>query len=481
MTVRILRDVEEALSREVRRITFHDDRSLSHTVLKDTFDPVTGEVVSVPIEPTFYDSSADTRNIQYPHFFIKLLRTKEDRTTGRVEPQYGKSISLPIATAPRAYEVLIYSSDGLVPAAGNVLNTGLFNIRKVQPGHLLRLLSGNNIGTYKVATVVPSGVGNHTITVDPVLVSNLPALAFDTVSRVVTFLTNQDFNTIAAGDNFVDSTATSWPITAVNSALNQITIGGVGSPSLLLGGNISRPGNIFLNSDLSLIKFTIMDPTKPKTSVGGCASTAANVGVDPSIPLDLYYMIRIDSKERATHIDIAQRMWEEFNPPRTALPVIVRSKLSNEQLLISDVASGGSNVLQVQDNSDYNVGEKVFIFDDFVPTKEVDGRGFQSVFEAQILSKTGTNQITVSQTVPDTFKAENNVKVVSNATYYLYMFHFVDHVTRDVEAAQYWCHEFTFWIQVWVDRQGEPVEFDGVIQHIGISGEDMNGNVIIEC
>src|SRR5712672_2028089 len=106
MSRRIFRDIEEALSREVRRITFHNYRTLDEIVLQDTFDPFTGEVVSSPIQPNFYDSSADTNAIQYPHFFVKLLKSREDRFTGRVIPEYGRWISTPIATSPKAFQIV---------------------------------------------------------------------------------------------------------------------------------------------------------------------------------------------------------------------------------------------------------------------------------------------------------------------------------------------------------------------------------------
>jgi hypothetical protein len=481
MSVRILRDIEEAIDREVRRITFHDDRTIDFRVLKDTFDPITGENVVLPLEANYYDSSADTRQIQYPHIFVKLLKMKEDLTSGRVVPQYGNNISVAVSTAPRAFEQILYTSDGLISAPGNTIGTGIFKIKKVLPGYLLRVLSGNNIGTYKIATVVPSNLGNHVITVAPELVENLSALGFVESSRTVTFLTAVDLNTVKIGDVFTDSLNNDWNIIAVDPERSSIVIDGTSDPDLLEGGKISRVGDVFQQADLSLLKFSVMDPTKPITTSGGCAATSASTTVSPSIPIDLYYLVRIDSKERATHIDIANRMWEEFNPPRTALPTIVRSKLSADQKIIEDIASGGSNTVKVEDNSNYNIGDPVFVFDELTPTKKENGQGFQDVFTAQVISKTGTDTLVLSKTIPDTFLVENAARVVSNATYYLHMFHFMDHVTKDVEGAQYWSHEFTFWIQVFIDRQGTPVEQDGVIQKIEISGDDIDGNVIFEC
>lgn len=479
MSRRILRDIEEAISREVRRITFHNERTLDFTVLEDTYDPITGENVPTPIEANYYDSSADTNHIQYPHFFVKLLRMKEDLTTGRVIPEYGKEFSIAITTSPKAYQQVLYTSDGLITAAGNVIGTGIFKIRTVLPGYLLRILSGNNKGTYKIATVTPSSVGAHTITLSPDLATSLPAAGFVSATRVVTFLEAVDLNTVKVGDTFTDAGLVVWNITALDPDHASITINGSGAPNLLTGGKISRIGNVLQLADLGLVKFSVMDPTKPVTSTGNCGNGTATFAVNPSIPVDIYYLVRIDSKERASHIDVATRMWEEFNPPRTALPTIIRKRNSAEQLLTVD--STGSPTISVADNVNFNVGDTVFIFDDFTPTKDFHGDGFEDVFTAKVISKSGTGLLTLSKPVPDTFLVTNTTKIVSNAEYRLHMFNFVDHVTKDVEGAQYWSHEFTFWIQAFIDRQGEPTLQDGVIQKIEISGDDIDGNPIYEC
>ena len=115
------------------------------------------------------------------------------------------------------------------------------------------------------------------------------------------------------------------------------------------------------------------------------------------------------------------------------------------------------------------------------PTKNTNGDGFQDPFEAKILNKISSTEIELDKTVPDTFTINDNTKIVSNATSDLYFFHFVDHTTKDNEAAQYWSHEFTFWVQVWVDRLGIPEATSGTIQNVSTSLEDSDGNVIIEC
>lgn len=488
MTIRIFRDVEEAISREIRRINFFEQRSVSHSVLKEMFDPMTGEIVSMPIEPDFYDSSADTRAIHYPHFFVRLMRIREDRESGRVIPQYGNSAVCSINTSPKAYEVVLYQSDGVIALPGNTLTTTALKIRKIQPGFLIRLLNGENVGTYIVDSISPQANGNHIVTVSSTLIDNIPEILFNADTRIINFTKPQDLNTLKVGDVFTDSDGTSFNITAINIPENSLEIDGVAIPVLDEGSNVNRIGDVFENADPQLVSFIVMDPSKPILAPGGGEVYSATSTSNPSVPLDLFYLVRIDSNERDDHIDVANRMWEEFNPPRTGLPTIVRTKASAEQLITLDIPTGGSNVVNVEDNSGFNVNDPIFIFNDLVPTKDEHGQGFQEVFSAKVTGLIGTDQISLDTLVPDTFKATDSTKIVSNAQYWIYMFHLEDHVTRDVEGAQYWVHEFTFWVQVWIDRQGLPIINDpanggGVVQHIGLQGNGvlLDGPTLIEC
>lgn len=481
MSRRIFSDVEEAISREVRRITFHNYRTIDKVVLQDTFDPFTGELVANPVEANFYDSSADTNLIQYPHFFVRLLRTREDIYTKRVIPQYGRWISTQVSTSPKAYEIIVSGSDGIITTPGNEITTSLFQIRKVQAGYLIRLLSGNNKGTYIVDSITVNNSGNHSIFVSSNLSINLPSSLFIAGTREVIFEEPVDLNTIEIGDIYTDASLATFNITAIDIENNSITIDGVATPDLNSGSKISRSGNIFQNSDLTTVRFLIMDPTKPVQALnlyGSEDSNSQRKGASPQIPIDAYYLVRIDSKERQTHVEILNRIWEEFNPPRTGLPTIVRSSLSAEQLLTADITSGGSQTVNVGDNSDFNINDPVFIFNDLMPSKDIDGT-FERPFESKIIDKISTTQIVLQDTVPDTFKVSEGSKIVSNCEFILHMFHFVDHMTKDVEAAQYWVHEFTFWVQIWIDRLEEPKEYS-VITDIATPIEDIESNIIID-
>jgi hypothetical protein len=463
MSVTIFKDIEESLSREVRRITTHSARTVDRTVLKETYDPLSGELVQVPIEAEYYDSSADAGGVEYPHFFIRLMKSREDRFSGRIVPEYGKWIVTPVKYSPKAYQIVL-SGSALVPVVGNEITTTAFQIRKVQVGYLIRLLNGNNKGTYKVSSITINNLGDHSIFVSNVICENLPSFNFETSTREITFSSEVDLSTVIVGDQFTDFSNNVFNIIAVNAAQGKITIDGSLTPDSALGSMVTRSGNVLQNTDLSLVQYLVMDPTKPVLVAGGCSTQAASayVGVSPAIPLDAYYLIRIDSKTRQNHRDIINRVWEEFNPPRTALPVIVRSALSADEVLTEDVLTGGSDTIKVGDNSNLNVGDPIFIFDDLGPTKRPDGEGFERPFTSVVKDKISTDQVVLADIVPDTYKISNCARIVSNAEFKLFMFHFVDHVTKDVEGSQYWVHEFTFWVQFWVDKLEQAKEITAV-------------------
>lgn len=478
---RIFEDLEEALSREIRRITFHNPRTLDKVALQDTFDPFTGEVVQAPIEANYYDSSSDANHIQYPHFFVRLMKTREDRFTGRVVPQYGKWIETPVKFSSSAFEIMLQGGAFISPV-GNDVTTTVFQINKVQPGYIIRLLAGNNKGTYLITSVTPSPIGDHIISVSNTLVQSMPVSLFEPIGRTVLFQEKVDLFTVKIGDVYTDASSTTFNITAVDPNAGTITIDGLTTPDLTAGGTVTRTGNVFTSTDLSLVPYLVMDPTKPVQAAGLCGDTdvqTASSGISPGIPLDVYYLVRIDSKERQSHIEVLNRMWEEFNPPRTALPVIQRSSLSANQMLTVDVTSGGSDTLTMESNNDFNIGDQVFLIDDLHPTKKLSGEGFERPFQSKVIAKIGSNQLQLADVVPDTYTVQNGAKIVSNSEFQLLMFHFVDHVTKDVEGSQYWVHEFTFWVQIVVDRL-ETTRDVTAITDISTPIEDMEGNVIID-
>lgn len=480
---RILFDVEEAIAREVRRITSHDNRTVTDVVLNEIFDPFTGEVIRVPVEPSFYDSSVDASQIKYPHFFIRLMKVREDLYTDRVNgQQWGKQFSCPNeelgvpVSATKAYEQVLPMDMGNISALGNDFTFTNFRARRIQVGHLLRVLNGNNIGTYTVDSVT---IGSpSTITVSNDLLTDVPSFLFESLSREIIFQESVDLTTLKVGDIITDSSSNAFNITAIDNDLVRITIDGSITPDTSVGSVISRSGNVFQTIDPDPVCFVVLDPAQPILNRYGNQIISGSKNIDASIPIDMFYMVRIDSKERNTHIEILNRMLEEFNPMRSAIPVIIRSKNSAETALAADVITGGSSTITVEDNSNLNINDSIYIFNDLTPTKSSTG-GFESPFQANVIAKTGTTSITLDKTVPDTFLIQDNTKIVSNADFQLLFFHFVDHNTKDVEGAQYWVHEFSFWVQAYVDRQGEATEYSSNINDVSTPIENIDGIEII--
>jgi hypothetical protein len=484
MSRRIFKDVEEALARQIRRITFHDNRTVDEVVLEEAFDPLTGEVITVNVEPDFYDSSADTGHRQYPHIFIRLMKVREDIFTNRAQLNYGNLFICPNeespkpTSGPKAFAQVIPMGEGDVLAAGNDFTFSNFRVAKVQPGHLLRLLNGNNIGTYVIDTVTRTETGPHTLTVTADVALDLPNASFNNVTRLLTFLDSVDFTNIKVGDVIEDVDTNTFNIIQVDANSLSVEIDGTTVPNLTQGAKITRSGNMFQTADSDPVCFLIMDPTQPV--IGKASGREVAVGSQNSngfIPIDAFYMIRIDNKEKDAHTEVLNRMWEEFNPPRGGLPTIVRTEDSAEELLTADLPAGGSTSIQLN-NADFNINDNVFLINDFTPTKSSDG-GYEEVFTAKVVDKVGTDTIVLDKVVPDTFTLANCAKVVSNAEYQVLYLHFVDHRTRDVEGAQYWVHEFDFWIQFFMDRQGTPAEFSGNINGISTPIEDLDGVTII--
>jgi hypothetical protein len=551
MSVTILKDTEEALLREFKNILQAQQRTVSYQALPSLFDPLTGEKLEgVPLEAYFYDSSDNARNIEYPHVFIKILRSEEDLTSGRIVPPYGKEVSIPIPYATRAYEIVVSGFDlvisgtyatatdtldtpniiftavsagtignsislvfngtatvatvvgawntanptnqvsytGLgtvIPMAQtinlsggiiNQVNTNNIKSRLINNTQLLGILGGPNAGTYKIESVAPNADNSFTITISPILVNNLPASYFTQChgERRITFLSPVDLNTVAAGDIYTDSLSNTFVITSIDLKNNMILLDHSHlQPSLLSGGFISRIGNILPNVDTNLENFLVLDPNEPIIGKGlleidsNLHNTYKNKALDWAVPLDLVFGITIDSKVFDDHTAIWNRVWEEFNPPRRGLPIIVRTPQSGESFLAEDFSGSSSNQIVVKNSRAFIVGEEVRIFNQFTIG-----------FETQIIGiNNDTNTLMLASPVPCEFNIQNKTKVVSNSVLVIWEWDFLSHRDNSNDGSQYWSHAYEYRVQVWVNKKyGE--EIYGVIRQIQGEIEDFNSNVL---
>jgi len=347
MSVTILKDVEEALLREFRNILINEQRTNTYEAFPAVFDPFTGEqVVGQALEGRFYDSSDNARNIEYPHVYIKVLRSEEDLTSGRLVPPYGNEVTIPVPFASRAFNIIAGGYD-LMMVSGNSVTTSNIKAILFNNSHLLSIISGPNAGTYKIASITLLDNGPHTIVLSPILVSNMPVSSYTLATGVLTFLSPVDLTTVAAGDIFNDSTSKTFTITAVNLVENSITIDrSNGSPSTLSGSSITRTGNILKTPDSHNESYFVLDPSSPIVGKGLLdptqANTSVNRAIDWSIPLNIVFGVTIDTKNFNDHTSVWNRVWEEFNPPRRGLPIIVRTPDSSESFAVNNCFPPGN-------------------------------------------------------------------------------------------------------------------------------------------
>lgn len=471
--IRILEDIEEALAREVRKITFFSQRTRepeSGYVLKEVFDVFTGEYVKKPVEPSFYADTATANNQVNPYFFIRLLSLNEDLDSGRALPTVGNQITIPISSAP-TYAVR-FGGENLITTnltAASTVTLSDRKIRDIQAGDLIRILTGNNIGTYYIDSVTLNGNGPHTITLSNDIVQDLPNFQYAKVNGIIIFDSNIDLSAVKPGDIFTDSAMNTATITAVNQP-NSIVV--APNSTLVVGPNakINRSGAVLTGLDENNPQcFTIMDPS---VVVGGVSRNYRKT--NPLIPYTFLYYIKITSKERDDHIAVANRMMQLFNPPRGALAIITRYDTSYQDSLLQN-ANIGDKTIYLRDASKLSVGEKVRIFDNLT-------RGEETTIES---INYGSNSITLKNALTKAYLVDNCASIVSNTDICVLQRDFMNHATEDRESEQLWIHRFSFRVQGWIEAQLDPLSEDidgatyedvGDVNFIKVCLEDIEGN-----
>jgi hypothetical protein len=472
MSVRILKDVEEALLREFRNILYSAYRTETYEILQSSFDPFTGEkITGAHLEGHFFDSSANGRNIEYPHVFIKIARSDEDRTSGRIVPPYGFEVNTPIPWATRAYTAVTSGAD-LIVTSENTVTTSNLKIKLIQVGNLLQILNGPNVGTYIITEIALDGNGPHVIELSQSLVVNMPASSFDLCKKTLTFLSPVDLTSVAVGDIYTDSLGATFTISSIclpDNSLGLETTGAI--PSLLSGSFISRPVLLPVSDPDNYRNFLILDPTQPIVGRGlsdpNCRNTEKVLRSDWAIPLDLIFSIIVDTKNRNDHVAVYQRIWEEFNPPRRGLGILVRNLISAESLLACNIQGSSSNQIKIQNTKPFIVGEDVRIFNKL-----------NLGFVTQITGiNSDTNTLMLADPVPCEYTVENGTSVLSNADLVVWEWDNISHRDNSNDGSHYWSHAYEYRVQVWVDKK-DGKEIVGVVKQIEADIEDLSGNPI---
>jgi len=469
---RILNDIEEALAREVRRIIFFEtrDRTPQDVAFREMFDPFTGELVKKPIEPKFFDDTADATISTSPRFSVRLLKLYEDLETNRLLPPYGNEL-VEVLPSPAAYEVVLGGPDAITTNGGGDSTVEITHreILSVTNTHILRLITGSNQGTYRIASITLNGNGPHTITLSNDLLVALPDFDYNKDAGIVTFREFTDLQAVRAGDTIVDAALTSFVITAVNAFNSTLSVAPGSTIASGVGAKINRAGNVLQNDDLGEEQcYLILDPSQPIIGRGTRYQVSSQL-----IPYTFLYFIKISSRERDEHISIANRMMQVFNPPRGSLFTVIRTETSFESELLKDV-NVGDKVIYVKDATKFYVNDRVRLFDDLELGEDL-------VIKSVNLT---SNAVTVVTPVSKQYTADHCARLVSNFCIAILERDFKNHVTEDREESQFWIHRFTYRIEGWVDSRIPPYtteqisEDQGDVNFVGIVLEDFEGNIL---
>jgi hypothetical protein len=466
-SVRILEDIEEAVAREIRSITFMSKRTRSELVFQEMFNPLTGEAVRKPVEAQFFDDTAAPGQIVSPRFTVSLLKIYEDTQTHRLLPPYGNEDTELVPSA-KAYEVVTGGNDAIVlNGTGDALLTNNIRIKRISSDHIIRLIDCNNSGTYLIESMTLTGNGPHTITLSNTLLADLPIFSYNKQAGLITFNTFIDISTVIAGDTFTDRSNNPFPILAVDSKTCSIAVTPGSTVINGIGASVVRTSPVLSHVETSPISYLVLDPSKPVVG----KSTNYRERSWP-IPYTFLYYIKISSNERDDHIAVADRMMQIFNPPRGQIFTIVRTDQSTESSAIKDVEANSSTIF-VEDASSFYVNDVIRLFSDVDLGEELT-----------ILNvNNASNSITVSTPVAKTYLYNNNAKIVSNTELRTFERDFKNHMVDDIPERQFWVHRFTFKIEAWVDSRIPEYETEQTFDEIGnvnyISGtlEGIDDNV----
>jgi hypothetical protein len=441
--IRVLEDIEEAICREVRR-------TRTETIFKELFNPLTGEMVRKPIEAQFFDDSASPGQIVSPRFNVALLKLYEDTKSHRLLPAIGNE-DIEMIDSPQAYEVILGGDEAAISTdTENSLVVNNTKIRRISSDFMIRIVSGNNIGTYKIESITLIDNGPHLITLSNELLSDLPIFSYNKIAGIITFNGFVDLSAVKTGDIFADKLGTEFDILAVDTQSFTIAIAKGSNVVNGIGASVTRVSPVLQNAETELISYLVFDPTKPLNKASKYRARSW------PIPYTFLYYIKVVSNERDDHLAVANRMMQVMNPPRGTILTIVRSDKSSESTAIKDVESGSTTIF-VDDATYFYVNDRIQLFSDISVGEELI---IMSVNNA-------SNSIMVTTPVTQAYLYNDHAKIVSNCEVKAFERDFLNHMTEDVPEKQFWVHRFTYRIEGWVDSRIPPIETEQTFMEIG--------------
>lgn len=466
MSKQIVKDIQEALLREITNLVTHSVDTKTNISVETTFDPFTGEPLPLNIEGNLYNSSSSPNQVDYPRIDLQPSGVREDRESGRMisiwedlNTEYRELIE-PNQDRPKVYETVLTGTDGQVSPDG--LTISPIKFAKVQTGYLLKIISGANLGTYQIAGMDND---NKKLILSTELVSNIQELSFNEQTRKMYLLNPTDLYSVRAGDIFTDSDGAEFRILHVNTKQRELYLDGSAVPSLDVGASITRPSGALKMYDSQPVVYVVMDPSKPK-SYWACPVTDAWDSSHPATPFDYYFTLEIKNKDQPSHIAMLDQMTHTIiNRPRRQLKILIREEESAESAVLQGPDARWGQSITVKDASMFTVNDSVWL----VNLYEISENN-------QIIDVDyANNVVTLRNKVPTSFSFKNKSTLVSNARLknWSMLLGNEDTVVGQDNINNFYRQEYIFRIQGWKpERSG--VKTTAGIQRMELTLESEN-------
>jgi hypothetical protein len=456
MMRQVIKDIEEALKREFTQITTQDKRTKTSVFFKSTYDVFTGEVKQVPLEAHFFNENSHPNQVQYPRIDITFDTIEEDRTSGRMlsiwedyNTDYREIVKVN-PNRPRVFEPVVSGAEGI--SQGNYFSINSIKLAKVQPNYLLKIICGNNKGTYRIKAI---DVENSRVELESILLENIEGLSFNTDLRNLYFLDNVDLFSVKAGDIFVDDQGVEFKIAKIRTKYRELKLLGNAIPSLGVGSFIKRTANVLSNIDSVPVRYIIMNPEKFKTNAQDCHPLTDGYLLSHNMtPLNYYYTVEIKNKERQLHVEMAERMTETIiNRPRRAIKLALRTDQSAESEVVVGPDIGTGQVVSVKDASQYIVNDLVYFINKY-SVSEVN----------QIIDiDYHHNTIVLRYKVDREFQPENKTALVSNVKIrYWSMFLNTPAIISQDATNNFWRQSYEFRFEGWKQEKTGEKDQSGI-------------------
>lgn len=456
-----IKDMEEALKRDIRRLTTHYPQTKTNTGTQTTYNVFTGDTEPVTIKAHFYDESSNPNNIQYPRVDIRFEEIEEDRESGRMislwearNTDYNQ-LTWVNQSKPPVYFRLTSGSEGITSGDSFLISSS--KTKLVGTGNIVAILTGNNKGRYRVLSI---DYINNVITLDPTLISGIEMMSYNPQTRKLYLLNPTDLSAVKAGDVFEDANSTRFTILNVRPDRRELYLGGAADPVLVAGASILREGDVLANIDVSAVKYVIMDANRP-VMYQPCDSqvTEGWITENYATPFNYHWTVEIKNKERQSHISIADRFTETvINRTRRALDILLRTPDSAESKVIKGPELGSSNVVTVEDASQMCVNDSVYLVNDTGISEN------NQIVDIDY----STNQVMLRFNIPSEYNCRRDAILVTEAVLKLWGMYLINGngIMGQDSLNSFFRQEYRFRIEGWKEDEASETTSSGIVEVI---------------